>query len=88
MTAHRWSVKLFSTQARSVNYDNRIEFQLLQTQMHLQEDNLNYYKWSFIPSLSLYGGYTFNYQNSFVDPLFNQHYPIFIRWPPAVDSSV
>ncbi len=59
----------------SVNYDNRIEFQLLQTQMHLQEDNLNYYKWSFIPSLSLYGGYTINYQNSFIDPLYNQRYP-------------
>jgi outer membrane protein TolC len=59
----------------SLNYDNRIEFQLLQTQMHLQEDNLNYYKWSFIPSLSLYGGYTINYQNSFIDPLYNQRYP-------------
>jgi outer membrane protein TolC len=61
--------------SRSINYGNRIEFQLLQTQIHIQQDNLNYYKWSFIPSLSLYGGYTINYQNSFVDPLFNQRYP-------------
>ena len=67
--------EVFFDTSRSVNYDNRIEFQLLQTQMHLQEDNLNYYKWSFIPSLSLYAGYTVNYQNSFVDPLFNQRYP-------------
>ncbi len=60
---------------QSVNYNSRIEFQLLQTQKRLQEDNLDYYKWSFIPSLSIYGGYTINYQNNFVDPLYNQNYP-------------
>jgi outer membrane protein len=58
-----------------VRYDNRIEFQLLQTQKRLQDDNLNYYQWNFLPSLSAYGGYTLNYQNSFVDPLYNQNYP-------------
>ena len=58
-----------------VNYDNRIEFQLLQTQKNLQQDNLNYYAWSFIPSISLYGGYTINFQNNFADPLYNQNYP-------------
>ncbi|MCX6120140.1 MAG: TolC family protein [Ignavibacteriales bacterium] len=67
--------EVFFDTSLSVNYDNRIEYQLLQTQMHLQKDNLNYYKWGFIPSLSLYGGYTINYQNSFIDPLFNQRYP-------------
>ena len=60
---------------QSVNYDNRIEFQLLQTQKRLQEDNLNYYEWSFIPSLSAYGGYTINYQNNLFDPLYSQKYP-------------
>ena len=66
---------VFFDTSRSIQYDNRIEIQLLQTQKHLQEDNLNYYEWSFIPSISLYGGYTVNYQNSFVDPLFQQRYP-------------
>lgn len=60
---------------QSVDARNRIEFQLLTTQKSLQEDNLNYYKWSFIPSLSLYGGYTINYQNSLLDPLYNKNYP-------------
>jgi outer membrane protein len=60
---------------QSVNYNNRIEFQLLQTQRRLQEDNLDYYKWSFFPSLSAYGGYTINYQNSLFDPLYKQNYP-------------
>jgi outer membrane protein len=58
-----------------VHYDNRIEFQLLQTQKRLQEDNLNYSQWNFFPSLSAYGGYTINYQNSLANPLFNQSYP-------------
>jgi outer membrane protein len=58
-----------------LQYDNRIEFQLLQTQKRLQEDNLNYYQWSFLPSLSAYGAYTLNYQNSNLDPLYNQNYP-------------
>jgi outer membrane protein len=60
---------------QSVKAENRVEFQLLQTQKRLQEDNLNYYKWSFFPSLSAYGGYTLNYQNSLFDPLYNQKYP-------------
>jgi outer membrane protein len=57
-----------------VNVENRVEFQLLQTQKRLQEDNLNYYRWSFAPSLSAYGGYTINYQNSLLEPLYNQNY--------------
>lgn len=60
---------------QSVRVENRVEFQILQTQKRLQEDNLNYYKWSFFPSLSAYGGYTVNYQNSLFDPLYNQKYP-------------
>jgi outer membrane protein len=58
------------------SYNNRIEYQLLQTRKLLQQNNLDYYEWGFIPSISLYGGYTFNYQNSFIDPLFNQSYRI------------
>jgi outer membrane protein TolC len=60
---------------QSVDYDKRIEFQLLQTQKRLQEDNLNYYQWSFFPSLSAYGGYTVNYQNSLFDALYSRNYP-------------
>jgi outer membrane protein len=58
-----------------LQYEKRIEFQLLQTQKRLQEDNLSYYAWSFLPSLSAYGGYTLNYQNNSADALYNQNYP-------------
>lgn len=60
----------------SINFNDRIEFQLLQTQKRLQEDNLNYYEWGFIPSINVFGGYSMNYQSSFVDQLYSRTYPI------------
>ncbi len=65
---------LFDT-TQAVVYENRIEFQLLQTQNRLQEDNLDYYEWSFLPSFGAYGGYILGYQNSLLAPLYNQTYP-------------
>ena len=43
--------------------EHRVEFQLLQTQRHLQEYDLAYEKWSFLPSLTLSGAYNLNYQS-------------------------
>lgn len=63
---------LDTTQA--INYEGRIEYQILQTEKRLQEDNLDYYEWSFLPSLSAYGSYNLNYQNSRTAPLYNQNY--------------
>jgi outer membrane protein len=60
---------------QTLRYENRIEYQLLQTQIRLQEDNLDYSLWSFLPSISAYGGYTLNYQNGLFGPLYNQSYP-------------
>jgi outer membrane protein TolC len=37
-----------------VSYNNRIEFQLLQTQKNLLQYNLSYARWSFLPDLSLF----------------------------------
>lgn len=73
-TAQMEREALFDT-TQSVVYENRIEFQLLQTQKRLQEDNLDYYEWSFIPSVGAYGGYILGYQNSLLAPLYNQNYP-------------
>ena len=66
--------EIFVDTTQSISYDRRIEIQILQTQKLLQEDNLMYNRLSFVPSLSLYGGYTINFQNSFIDPLYNQSY--------------
>jgi outer membrane protein TolC len=60
---------------QTLKYENRIEYQLLETRRRLQEDNLDYSLWSFLPSVSAYGGYTLNYQNGLFSPLYNQSYP-------------
>jgi len=58
-----------------VNFDNRIEYQLLKTQRKLLEANLRYYKWGFLPSLSAFGQYNLNYfSNDFVK-MYNDNFP-------------
>ncbi len=61
--------------ALRINMESRIEFQLLQTQKRLQEANLRYSKWSYIPSLSAFGNYNFNWLNNDFAKLYQQNYP-------------
>ncbi|HET7116344.1 MAG TPA: TolC family protein [Hanamia sp.] len=60
---------------QTVNYANRIEIQQLETQKKLQQYNLQYYKWSFLPDLSAFGNYNLNYLNNNFSKLYNAHYP-------------
>lgn len=60
---------------QAVNYNDRIEIQQLETQKKLQEYNLQYYKWSFLPSLSAFGNYNLNYLNNTFSKLYSQSYP-------------
>jgi len=60
---------------QTLNYQNRIEYQLLQTDKKLQKANLNYYVWSFLPSLSAFGEYNLNFQNDKLSQLYNKDYP-------------
>lgn len=47
-----------------VQYDNRIEYKLLQTQQRLQQANIKYYKSSFVPSIGAFGNYNMSYLNN------------------------
>ncbi|HLX92705.1 MAG TPA: TolC family protein, partial [Puia sp.] len=60
---------------QTINYNNRIEYQLLLTQKRLQFDNLKYYKWSFIPSISAIGNYNMNYLNNQFSALYSDNFP-------------
>jgi outer membrane protein TolC len=60
---------------QDVDYSNRIEIQLLETQKKLQQYNLQYYKWSFLPDISAFGNYNFNFQNNAFSKLYRQNYP-------------
>ncbi len=55
--------------------NNRIEFQLLSTQIRLQEANLKYNKWAYLPNVSLNGAYNLNYLNNEFAKLYNVNYP-------------
>lgn len=60
---------------QNINYDNRIEVQQLETQKKLQQYNLQYYKWSFLPNVSAFGNYNLNYLNNDFSKLYGAHYP-------------
>jgi outer membrane protein len=69
-----------------IDYNRRIEFQLLSTQRRLQEADLKYNKWSFLPSVSANGAYILNYQNNEFKELYNTNFKnsyagLSLGWP-------
>src|SRR6187551_473963 len=59
----------------SMNYSSNIDYQILNTQKELQEANLKYSKWAFIPSLTAVGNYNLNFQNNAFRELFDKRFP-------------
>ena len=59
---------------QQVQTDNRIEMQLLQTQKRLYEAQLRYTKWSFIPTVSLFGQYNANFLDNSFSKLYSKNY--------------
>jgi len=60
---------------QQLNYSNPIEYQLLQTSKSLQNLNAQYYKWSFLPSISAVGAYDLIYLNTKFSNLYSNNYP-------------
>lgn len=60
---------------QALDYSKRIEYQALQTQLKLQQANVKYNKWSYLPSLSANGAYNSNFLNNSFSKLYNQAYP-------------
>ena len=58
-----------------LNYEQRVEFQQLQTQRQLQRLNTQYNKWTFLPSLSAFYNYAWDYRNDTFSDMFNPGYP-------------
>jgi len=61
--------------AQQLKYEKRIEFQQLQTAKSLQHEVINYYRSSFLPSLSTFYNYYYEYENNSFSNLFSQAYP-------------
>lgn len=60
---------------QSVNYTNRIEYQMLLSQKNLRNLNVDYYKWGFLPSLTANGSYSLAYLNTQFRDLYDRSYP-------------
>ena len=67
--------EIFIDTTQKTSYENRIEYQLLQSRIRLQQANLSYNDLSFIPTLSAFANYTYFYQNDNLSKLYNTNYP-------------
>ncbi len=61
--------------SQTINYNSRIEFQHLETQKKLQQYNLQYYKWNYLPDVYAFGNYNLDFLNNQFSKLYNQNYP-------------
>jgi outer membrane protein TolC len=66
-------VPLDTTQ--DLNYTNNIDYRVLYMQKELQEANVKYANWAYLPTLSMFGNYILNYQNNSVAELFQKRFP-------------
>jgi len=67
--------EVFLDTLQALDFAQRVEYQTLQARLRLQEANVSYNKWSFIPSLSANGAYIHNFQNDHFSDLYNHSYP-------------
>jgi outer membrane protein len=66
---------IFIDTTAAADYTSRIEYQVLNTQMHLQHLNISYYELGFLPSASAYANYNFLFQSMNFPTLYSQIYP-------------
>ncbi len=58
-----------------VSYQNRIEYQRLQTRRNLLHSEIDYARWSFLPTVSFFLNYNLNYQNTDFVNLYSRSFP-------------
>lgn len=66
---------IFIDTVQQPNLSSHIDYRLLYTQKELQQANVTYSKWAFLPSLNAFGAYNLNYQNNNFGELYNEEYP-------------
>ncbi|MGC1390795.1 MAG: TolC family protein [Bacteroidales bacterium] len=58
-----------------LDYSNRIEYQILQTSLNLQNFGISYYRWSFLPTLSAFYNYDPTFSSSQISDLYKYNNP-------------
>ena len=59
----------------AVDYNKRIEYQQLMTQKRLQQADVKYNKWAYIPTVTAGAGYNLNYLNNQFSKLYSDNFP-------------
>jgi outer membrane protein TolC len=59
----------------TLRFEKRIEYQQLQTTKRIQRESTNYYKLQFLPALSAYYNYNYQFENSTLSQLYSNAYP-------------
>jgi outer membrane protein TolC len=67
--------EIYIDTVQELNYSAHIDYRILYTQRELQNANVKYANWAFLPSFSAYGAYILNYQNDTFGELYQQKYP-------------
>jgi outer membrane protein len=60
---------------QKINYTEHIDYRILFTQKELQEANVKYSKWAYLPSLNAVGAYILNFQSNVFGELYDTSYP-------------
>jgi outer membrane protein TolC len=70
----RMEQEIYVDTLTAVDFQKRVEYQTLMTQRRLQEAEVKYNKWSYIPTLSAFGGYNLNYFNNEFFKIYDQSF--------------
>lgn len=70
----RYESEAYIDTNQTLNLNNRIEYQMLQSQKQLQDVNVSYYRYGFLPSLSAIGAYNYYYFSDRFSNLYNSPY--------------
>lgn len=60
---------------QEISYQSHIDYRLLTVQRELQDANVKYSKWAYLPTVSAYGAYNLNFQNNNFGDLYQRTYP-------------
>jgi outer membrane protein TolC len=71
----RYEQEAYIDTNQRLDVGNRIEYRLLQSEKNLQNVNISYYKYGFLPSLSGIGSFNWYYLSNRFSNLYNQSYP-------------
>ena len=67
--------EIYLDTVQELHYSSNVDYKLLYTQRELQNANLKYSNWAFLPSLNAFGAYILNFQNNAFSELYNTQYP-------------